>query len=524
MRSHILALGLAAAMPAVAVAQTSPAQAGAPGPTAKLPDSPIGRLGQRLLDVVADGDSATVTTFVREHLGNDVRGRSPAQMAALLVKLHHQSGGLRVERSMMAGSALRMLTRSNQGNRLLGMELEFAGGDTTRIASITMMAMDESAMSGPPKPWATGALSDERLAEVIRAKVKEAADSDRFSGVVLVAHGDRVLVHDVYGFADREHQRPNTKATPFATYSLGKMFTSVAIAQLVSRGQLGWDDTLAKVLPGYPNKDAAKRITIRQLLTHTAGVPDPFLSPRYGRGKQYASHEAMLADFADAPLNANAGKSFDYSNGNFATLAAVIERLSGLSYEEYLRRNVWGPAGMTLPNEKPAIGYARFTELDPLGIEPRRSESVRGNGTVAKARALGFGGGAYTAEDLFRFARALRTGKLVPMAIADSITTGEVSMGGPAKYALGFFDRPMHGRRVVGHSGSNPDTGHDADLEMLWDGEWTVVVVSNYDAPAGMMLEMPILDLLAGSTAVGDRGAVTSSRPPRTPATAAPTS
>ena len=130
MRPHILALALAAAIPAAAVAQPSANQAGAPNPAATLPDSPTGRLGQRLLDVVADGDSARVAAFVREHLGNDVRGRSPEKMAGLLVKLHKQAGSLRVERARMAGSALRMLTRSAQGNRLLGMELEFAGGDT----------------------------------------------------------------------------------------------------------------------------------------------------------------------------------------------------------------------------------------------------------------------------------------------------------------------------------------------------------------------------------------------------------
>jgi CubicO group peptidase (beta-lactamase class C family) len=315
-----------------------------------------------------------------------------------------------------------------------------------------------------------------------------------------------VLVHDVYGYANAEEKRPNTKDTPFATYSMGKMFTSVAIAQLVAQGKLSWDDTVAKVLPSYPNREAAQRITIRQLLTHTAGVPDVFLSKKYG-GKQYASHEAMLPDFADAPLNANQGKSFDYSNGNFAVLAAVVERLSGLSYEEYLRKNVWGPAGMKLPTEGSATGYARFTELDPLGVEPRRPETVRGK--PGKPKALGFGGGAYTAEDLYRFARALRSGKLVPMAIADSITKGEVSMGGRMKYALGFFDRPMNGKRVVGHSGSNPDTGHDADLQMVWDDEWTVVVLSNYDAPAGMRLEMPMLETI---TATSSKGAETAKR------------
>jgi CubicO group peptidase (beta-lactamase class C family) len=387
----------------------------------------------------------------------------------------------------------------------MAMELEPESGDSTRISGLTLVPLDQPRMGGPRQPWATGQLDDDQIAGIISAKVKAAADSDRFSGVVLVAHGDRMLLHHAYGFADREAGRPNGLETPFATYSMGKMFTSVAIAQLVARGKLSWDDTLAKVLPSYPNKEAARVLTIRQLLTHTAGVPDVFLSKRFDPKKNYASHEAMLPDFADAPLNANHGKSFDYSNGNFAVLAAVVEHLSGLRYDEYLARNVFAPAGMKRPDEKSAVGYARFTELDPLGVEPRRSESVRGGGsaTAAKPRALGFGGGAYTAEDLFRFARALRTGKLVPMAIADSITKGEVSMGGPAKYALGFFDRAINDRHVVGHSGSNPDTGHDADLEMVWDGEWTIIVLSNYDAPAGVMLEMPIIDLIAGSTKAG---------------------
>ena len=506
MRPHILALALAVipALPLAAPAQTSVAPAGAPRPAATLPDSPLGRLAQRFLDVVDAGDSATVTAFVSEHLGRDVRGRSSAQMAGMIRKLHAQSGGLRVERAMMAGSAVRMFTRAKSAEKMLGIELEPVVGDSTRIAGVTIAQMDEASMSGPPKPWAEGALDDQRIADVIRAKVKEAADADRFSGAVLVARGDRVLVLDNHGFADAAAKRPITPSTPFATYSMGKMFTSVAIAQLVASGKLGWDDTLAKVLPSYPNGEAAQKVTIRQLLTHTAGIPDVFLSKRFSTSKRYASHGAMLPDFADAPLNPNHGKSFDYSNGNFVVLAAVVERLSGLSYDEYLARNIFTPAGMTLPKEKSAIGYARFTELDPLGVEPRRPETVRGAGKSATPSvAYGFGGGAYTAQDLYRFARALRTGKLVPQAIADSIVKGEVTMGGRTKYALGFFDRAMNGKRVVGHSGSNPDTGHDADLQIAWDDEWTVVVLSNYDAPAGMMLSMPILELIPRSSTTG---------------------
>jgi len=502
MRRHMIALVLATALPVVAIAQPAAVPARTPEPDPTLPDTRMGRLGRLFLGAVDAGDSASVANFVALHLGRDVRGRSPAKMAAMLTKLHAQSGGLRLQRFEMAGSAIRMMTQARNGKKWMAMELEGAGDDSTRIAGVTLVPLDQPTMGGPRKPWATGALDDDRIAEVISAKVKAAADSDKFSGVVLVAHGDRVLVHHAYGYADREGGRPNGLDTPFATYSMGKMFTSVAIAQLVAQGKLSWDDTLAKVLPSYPNREAAKQVTIRQLLTHTAGVPDVFLSRRFDLKKNYTSHEAMLPDFADGPLNANHAKSFDYSNGNFAVLAAVVEHLSGLRYDEYLARNVFGPAGMTQPDVKSAIGYARFTELDPLGVEPRQSERVRGGGGggSVKSRAFGFGGGEYTAEDLYRFARALRSGKLVPQAIADSIVKGEVSMGGPAKYALGFFDRPFNDRHVVGHSGSNPDTGHDADLEMLWDGEWTVVVLSNYDAPAGITLSNPIVDLLAGST------------------------
>jgi D-alanyl-D-alanine carboxypeptidase len=292
------------------------------------------------------------------------------------------------------------------------------------------------------------------------------------------------------------------------------MFTSFAIAQLVERGLLRFDDTVAKILPEYPNRDAAKRITVRQLLTHTAGVPEPFWSPRFGAASPRATHLELLATFADAPLEMEPGSAFRYSNGNYATLGAIVEKLSGERYEDYLRRHVWGPAGMTRV-EHPAwtlaadeaLGYARFAELDPLGIDRRRPETVR-HGEPVKAELRGFGGGAFTAEDLFRFARALRTGKLVRRELVDTLVTGRVDIGegAPVTYGFGFYVQQMEDQRIVGHPGSNPDTGHDADVEMVGDGEWTVVVLSNYDAPAGMQLEWPILALLAQQSSFAAKG------------------
>jgi CubicO group peptidase (beta-lactamase class C family) len=401
----------------------------------------------------------------------------------------------------MAGPALRVFTQARNERRWMGIEIVPAAGDTARIAEFGLHPMDDPRGNGPPQPWATGALADEQVAAVIRERVRQAADSDRFAGVVLVAHGDRVLVHEPLGLADRARGVPNGRETTFQTTSVGKMFTGVAVMQLVQQGKLRLDDTVARVLPAYPNRDAAARITVRQLLTHTAGVPEPFLDARFGAAPAGATHAELLATFADAPLEGTPGAEHHYSNGNYATLAAIVERVSGERYEDYLRRHVWGPAGMRHV-EHPAwqgtpdraVGYARFTHLDPLGVEARTAAPVR----AARGTLRGFGGGAYTAEDLFRFARALRTGKLLRADLVDSATTGRVDImpGAPVKYAFGFYDQRMNGARIVGHPGSNPDTGFDADLEMVWDGDWTVVVLSNYDAPAGMMLAGPILDLL----------------------------
>jgi hypothetical protein len=92
--------------------------------------------------------------------------------------------------------------------------------------------------------------------------------------------------------------------------------------------------------------------------------------------------------------------------------------------------------------------------------------------------------------------------------LVDTLVTGRVDIGegAPVTYGFGFYVQQMEDQRIVGHPGSNPDTGHDADVEMVGDGEWTVVVLSNYDAPAGMQLEWPILALLAQQSSFAAKG------------------
>lgn len=494
----------AAILALLVVASPLGAQA-APSPT--FPDTPVGRLGHELIDLVNRGDSAAIHAFFsRNGMPVMERGRTPAWFGKTLAKLRAQSDGLDVKRvrTLPDGRTLRILTHAHGVDRWLGVEVVTSSAQPDRLESVMTIALDDP--TKPPAPWPSGLATTADVAAAIRDRVKQAVSEDRFSGVVLVAKGDSVLVHEATGMADREHGVANSRETRFNTTSVGKMFAGVAIAQLVEQGKLGFDDTLAKVLPEYPNREAARKIVIRDLLTHSAGVPDVFQSARFTARHDFRSHLDMLPAFADAPLLFEPGKRFEYSNGGYAVLGAIVEKLSGTSFERYLREHVWMPAGMTHTQHAGqtrgadrAIGYARFSDSDPLGVEPRRA-NVGVFGDVGHGQDLlaAFGGGSYTAEDLFRFTRALRNGKLVSAAMTDRITRGVMPLGdgGPAKYAFGFYDVPRGGRRIVSHPGSNADTGLDADVEMLWDNDWTIVVLSNYDAPAAMNLSGAIQQLL----------------------------
>lgn len=474
-----------------------------------FPASPVGRFGHELIEVVNGGDSSAIHAFfARRGAPHMERGRSPAWFARTLTKLHAQSGGLDVSRllAMPDGRTLRILTHARRVDRWLGIEVVATASTPERMESVMTIALDDP--TRPPAPWPTGLATDADVATAIRDRVRQAAAADRFSGVVVVGKGDSIVVHEALGMADREHGIANTRETRFNTTSVGKMFTGVAIAQLVEQGKLRFDDTLATVLPEYPNREAARRIVIRDLLTHSAGVPDVFSSPRFTAHGPFRTHAEMLPTFADAPLTLIPGTRFEYSNGGYVVLGAIIEKLSGQRYEDYLRDHVWGPAGMRRTEHAGvsrgadrAIGYLRFSESDPLGIEPRQP-NVNGSDDPFRQSVMlaAFGGGSHSAEDLFRFTRALRTGKLLRPEMTATVTRGVMPLGdgGPVKYAYGFYDADRGGHRVVSHPGSNPDTGLDADVEMLWDNDWTIIVLSNYDAPAGMQLSGAIQQLLVG--------------------------
>src|SRR5262249_44957501 len=149
-----------------------------------------------------------------------------------------------------------------------------------------------------------------------------------FSGCVTVADGDETVFDECRGQAERSFNVPIDHQTKFHIGSVGKMFTAVAIAQLVDAGKLSWDDTLAKRVPEYPDSTTAKKITVWQLLHHTAGLGD-FMVPEYfEHASRFVNPKDYLGLIARQPKAGEPGEGLIYSNAGYALLGRIIENVS----------------------------------------------------------------------------------------------------------------------------------------------------------------------------------------------------
>jgi len=251
---------------------------------------------------------------------------------------------------------------------------------------------------------------------------------------------------------------------------VGRTFTAVAIAQLAQRSKLSFTDTVAKLLPNYPNKAVAEKVTVHQLLTHTSGMGD-YLNATYSANLDKMKSAAdLLPLFVNDQLKFEPGTKWEYSNAGYALLGLIIEKVSGQNYSDYVKEHIFTPAGMVntdsyerdkaIPNL--AVGYTRMTGIG----RPDPSAPLRENTPIRPAKGSPAGGGYSTVEDLLKFSVALRGNKLLSQKYTDTVMTGKVEVGGPmGKYAYGFGDKMFNGRHIVGHNGRR--SGHRRQLRYV---------------------------------------------------------
>ena len=296
--------------------------------------------------------------------------------------------------------------------------------------------------------------------------------SGKLSGTLLVAKGGNVLLEWSGGYANRENRVAIDKSTKFRLASLNKMFTAVAILQLVEAGKLSLDDTVARHLQTYPNQTVAASITIRQLLNHTSGTGEIFT-------EEYAKQSASIKTLTDywrlfsaEPLKFKPGSEDKYSNYGYILLGSIIEAASGQSYYDYVDEHIFKVAGMVSTGSEPEATLvpgraAPYTKVD--GQWKDDSASLPWRGTSA-------GGGYSTVGDLLNFANALAKGTVLSPKSYEAATSPQ---NNKAWYGYGFMVSGQGDRRQFGHEGGA--SGANAVFLVYPSKEYVVIGLSNFD-------------------------------------------
>lgn len=341
------------------------------------------------------------------------------------------------------------------------------------------------------------AAESDGTSKAIQSYLDSLAADNKLSGAVLVAKNGAPIASKASGLANKKTNTPITLETKFNLGSINKMFTGIAIAQLAQGGKLKFENSIDKHLPDYPNKDVGAKVTIHQLLTHTSGMGSYHNDKFRAERTKLTTIAAHLPLFVNEPLSFSPGAKFAYSNSGYMTLGAIIERVSGEDYHNYVKDHIFLPAGMSdtgfyepgkeIPNL--AIGYTK------MGPDGKPSEQVRENTDTLEIRGGPAGGGYSTVGDLVKFHAALRNYKLLNREYTELATTGKVDAPGPiGRYAYGFGDKVFQGKHIVGHNGGWP--GVAANFEMYPELGYTAVMLMNADPPAMMPVIMELRKLI----------------------------
>jgi CubicO group peptidase (beta-lactamase class C family) len=368
------------------------------------------------------------------------------------------------------------------------------------VAALTLLACAACGAGEAitPDPADAQAAADSAFVTALRAHLAATTEAGAFSGAVLVARDGKTVFEGAYGLADRERNIANTPLTQFRAGSMYKMLTAVSAMQLVQAGKLRLDAPLGTYLPDYPNADVASRVTLHHLLTHTGGTGDIFGPLFMANRSQLRNTSDYLRLYGTRGLQFEPGAQHVYSNYGFMLLGAVVERVGGMGYDDYVASKVLAPAGMTATGTAPedslvsgrAIGYMR-----------QASGALVSNAPTLPYRGTPAGGGYSTVGDFARFAVALRERWLLDSAHTAQLLAGKVPVTPTIQYAYGFMDRVVGGRRFVGHGGGA--AGMNGELVFEPNGGYVVVVLSNFDPPAAGQVAAFILNRLPATPAGG---------------------
>lgn len=377
---------------------------------------------------------------------------------------------------------------------------QLSSGWSKRSTTQTILALlfatailSSEAISLPTSPQtASNKTADiARMEEVIQSFVEK----KQFMGSVLVARGNDILLDKGYGFANLEWNIRNSPKTKFRLGSITKQFTAASILLLQERGKLNLNDPVKKYMPDAPA--TWDKITIFNLLTHTAGIPSFTSFSEYASIEPFAkTPRQLVALFRDKPLDFEPGEKFNYSNSGYVLLGYLIEQISGQKYEQFVRENIFKPLGMT------DSGYDSNATVIPnraSGYSPSANGFVNA-GYINMTIPLSAGGLYSTVEDLLRWEQSLFGGKLLSSASLKEMTTPFKS-----DYAFGLGVRMVNGHQLIDHNGGIE--GFNTELAYYPEDKVTVAVLGNVNGTSFAEIAQDL-----GALARGERVVLTSER------------
>lgn len=491
----------------LAIASSTPAQSPATPERSsssagvEIPNTPAGQRFRAWLTAFNTGSRDTLRQLIRTQNAPPPNDTLPADaMATRQLGLYRQTRGF----------ALRRIESSSSPERIAAtVQAKYTGAWMT----IGMAVAPDSAhrVTGmgfrntlaPPELLPSRPFTERAIRDSVDRFVDRLVRDDAFSGVVVVAKDGKPVYQRAVGLADRRWNVPNRIDTRFNIASIGKMFTAVAVAQLAQQGKLSYDDTLAKLLPDYPSRDIARRVTVRQLLAHTSGIAQGFdLDRSFRRG--FRTVKEYLPTTAVDSLHFEPGTRLEYSNYGYLLLGAIVERASGSDYYDYIREHVYRPAGMTSSD-------SYELDTDPPNLATGYMDAAKGerrsNIFMLPVKGIPSGLGYATALDLVRFQQALTRHVLLDSTSLARVWTGVQRYTEPnSEYGFGFIVTPYNGTRIIGHGGGW--VGITDKYDMYPDLGYTVVILSNIDSEPNV-LAFRLREWLTAGRA-GERGARTS--------------
>ena len=312
---------------------------------------------------------------------------------------------------------------------------------------------------------------------VLEKIAAQAFPSDKPGAAVLVMKGGKTLLRAGYGMADLEQ---GTKIAPDSVFRIGsvtKQFTSVAVLQLIESGKIALGDPITKFIPDYPTQ--GKTITIAHLLTHTSGIQSYTDKPDFlTAGQRDYTPVKIIETFRNDPMKFDPGAQWAYNNSGYILLGYIIEKVSGMPYAEYLKKNVFPRAGLT---------HTWYGDNAPI-IPKRVPGYSRSGPSVVNARYLSmtfpYAAGALlsTVDDLAQWNAALAAGKVVDRKLLDQAWTRyKLTNGEETGYGFGWSIGALSGERVIQHGGGI--FGYSSFALWMPERDVYVAVLSNTDSP-----------------------------------------